>query len=63
MITDILTKFDVVMNHILTIQRQGINLPLCMDIDNWNKAQNMTMELARKGLLNEMYKRIVEGTI
>lgn len=63
MITDILTKFDVVMNHILTIQRKGINLPLYMDIDNWNKAQKMTMELARKGLLNEFYNRIVEGKV
>lgn len=62
MITDIL-KFDVVMNHILSIKRKGVSWSIHTDIKNWNDAQKMTMELAQKGLLDEIYKRIIEGTI
>mgnify|MGYP003292756797 CR=1 FL=1 len=59
---EILKKFDVVMQHHLKINENSTR-PLYKDFKSFEKARLETMELAKKGLLNDMYNRIMEGRI
>lgn len=59
----LMDKFDTVMQYHLNMYRQGINIPIFMDFKNWDKAREETLNLARKGLLNQFYERIMKGTI
>lgn len=58
-----LNKFDIVMQYHLDMYREGVNIPIFMDFKNWDRAREETLNLARKGLLNQFYDRIIKGTI